>query len=95
MKRTLKRELKVLEIAKREAVGPSTARVAAGGAHAPPPPARASQHQFGPREVTSGEVPQPCSRGCLRLKPGGRAAGRTEAQVLAHDADEMGPTDPS
>jgi hypothetical protein len=70
MKRTLKRELKVLEIAEREAVGPSTRR------RRPAP--SASQHQFAPRELAPGEVPQPCSGGCLRLKPGSCAAGRTE-----------------
>ena len=87
MKRTLKRELKVLEIAKREAVGPSTR----GRRRRAP---AASQHQFAPREVAPREVTQPCFGGILRLKPGLRAVGWTEVQV-SHDADEMGPTDPS
>jgi hypothetical protein len=59
MKRTLKRELKVLEIAKREAVGPNTGRVASA--------ARPCQHRLVPREVAPGEVAQPCSGGILRL----------------------------
>ena len=59
MKRTLKRELKVLEIAKREAVGTNTVRVASA--------ARSCQHQFVPREFALGEVAQPCSGGTLRL----------------------------
>jgi hypothetical protein len=45
MKRTLKRELKVLEIAEREAVGPSTRR------RRPAP--SASQHQFAPAGARS------------------------------------------
>jgi hypothetical protein len=59
MKRTLKRELKVLEIAKREAVGPNT-----GGA---PSGSSSCQHRLVPREVALGEVAQPCSGGILRL----------------------------
>jgi hypothetical protein len=59
MKRTLKRELKVLEIAKREAVGTNTARAASAS--------RACQHRLVPREFALGEVAQPCSGGILRL----------------------------
>ena len=66
MKRTLKRELKVLEIAKREAGGPSTLRADCAPCRARAPRA-VSQHRLVPREVTPGEVPQPCFGGCLRL----------------------------
>ena len=86
MKRTLKRELKVLEIAKREAVDSSTR----GG---PSPPL--NQHQFVPRELAPGEVTQPCREaGPCVLNPGAvpRRGLRIKAQA---DADEMEPTDPS
>ena len=59
MKRTLKRELKVLEIAKREAVGTNTVCSTSV--------LRSCQHRFVPRELALGEVAQPCSGGILRL----------------------------
>jgi hypothetical protein len=59
MKRTLKRELKVLEIAKREAVGSNTGCVASA--------ALPCQHRLVPRELAPGEVAQPCFGEILRL----------------------------
>ena len=74
MKRTLKRELKVLEIAEREAIGPSTV---AWWQHLV-----TSQHQLGLRDILLGEVQWPCSGGIPLLKPGFGAAGLTEVKMF-------------
>ena len=61
MKRTLKREGKVLEIARRKAVGPNTCDLT-----------EASQHQFAPGELaaeslTRGSALEPTEGKCLRM----------------------------
>ena len=81
MKRTLKRELKVLEIAEREGVGTSSTRGIGGRFSAPFLPRRC-QHQFVPRELVLREVTQTRPGGTLRLKPEPRAAARTEVKLF-------------
>ena len=70
MQRTLKRECKVLEIAKREAAGPSTCLRSAW----------ASQYRFVLSDIDRGEVQRLCFGGCRAAIPGACAAALTEAQ---------------
>ena len=86
MKRTLKRELKVLEIAKREAVGSSTECAACRALES------ASVGAAGTRARGGNAALLYC--GILRLKPVLCAVAPTEEE-RSPDADEMVPTDPS
>jgi hypothetical protein len=78
MQRTLKRELKVLEIAKREAVGSSTRTSPCWRSATPLRRAAlaARRHQFAlPWEVSTREGEVPCSGGIQLVLPGARCHG--------------------